>query len=44
MGALGELKEQGKIRRVGLLNFSVELCEAALRRGSVGIIQLPFSI
>jgi aryl-alcohol dehydrogenase-like predicted oxidoreductase len=44
MGALGELREQGKIRYTGLSNYSVEQIEEALKYGPVDIIQPPFSM
>jgi aryl-alcohol dehydrogenase-like predicted oxidoreductase len=44
MGALNTLKEQGKIRHIGLSNFSIAQIEAAGAYGTVEIIQPPFSL
>jgi aryl-alcohol dehydrogenase-like predicted oxidoreductase len=44
MGALGALKEQGKIRYIGVSNFSIQQIEDALKYGAIDIIQPPFSM
>jgi aryl-alcohol dehydrogenase-like predicted oxidoreductase len=44
MGALNTLKEQGKIRHIGLSNFSIPQIEEASAYGTVSIIQPPFSL
>jgi aryl-alcohol dehydrogenase-like predicted oxidoreductase len=44
MGALNTLKEQGKIRHIGLSNFSIAQLEEALVYGEVELIQPPFSL
>ena len=44
MGALLELKEQGKIRALGVSNFSGELIEEALKIGRIDSLQPPYSL
>jgi aryl-alcohol dehydrogenase-like predicted oxidoreductase len=44
MGALNALKGQGKIRYIGLSNFSIPQIEDAARYGDIAIIQPPFSL
>lgn len=44
MGALSRLREQGKIRAIGLSNFSVEEATAARAFGLVHAMQPPFSL
>jgi aryl-alcohol dehydrogenase-like predicted oxidoreductase len=44
MGAMTTLKEQGKIRCIGLSNFSIPQIEEALKYAAVEIIQPPYSM
>jgi myo-inositol catabolism protein IolS len=44
MGALAELKAQGKIRAVGVSNFSAAELEEAARFGAVETLQPPYSL
>jgi aryl-alcohol dehydrogenase-like predicted oxidoreductase len=44
MGAMNTLKEQGKIRYIGLSNFSIPQIEDALKYSAVDIIQPPYSM
>jgi len=44
MGGLNFLKEQGKIRFIGLSNHGIPLLEEAMKYGSVDMIQPPFSM
>jgi aryl-alcohol dehydrogenase-like predicted oxidoreductase len=44
MAALTALKEEGKIRAIGVSNFSIQQMEEALNYGSIDIIQPPFSM
>jgi len=44
MGALGKLKEAGKIRAIGVSNFSRAQLEAAARVGRVDSLQPPYSL
>jgi len=44
MGALNELKHQGKIRAIGVSNFSRTQLEEALRFGPVESLQPPYSL
>jgi aryl-alcohol dehydrogenase-like predicted oxidoreductase len=44
MGAMNILKEQGKIRYIGLSNFSIEQIEEARKYAEISIIQPPFSM
>ncbi len=44
MGALGELKQQGKIRAVGVSNFSRAQLEEAARCGRIDSLQPPYSL
>ena len=44
MGALNDLKEQGKIRAVGVSNFSRTQMEEAARFGPVESLQPPYSL
>ena len=44
MSALNTLREQGKIRAVGLSNFSCEEIAAALEFGPIHALQSPFSL
>jgi aryl-alcohol dehydrogenase-like predicted oxidoreductase len=44
MDALDSLKRQGKIRYIGLSNFSIQQIEDALKYGNVELIQPPFSM
>jgi aryl-alcohol dehydrogenase-like predicted oxidoreductase len=44
MAALNELKEQGKIRAIGVSNFSREQLENAVKYGPVDSLQPPYSL
>ena len=44
MGALAKLKEQGKIRAIGVSNFSKAQLEEALQFGRIDSIQPPYSL
>jgi aryl-alcohol dehydrogenase-like predicted oxidoreductase len=44
MEAMNKLKEQGKIRAIGLSNFSREQLEEAARYGAIDSLQPPYSI
>jgi aryl-alcohol dehydrogenase-like predicted oxidoreductase len=44
MTAMNALKEQGKIRYLGLSNFSIAQTEEALKYSAVDVIQPPFSM
>jgi len=44
MGALNELKDQGKIRAIGVSNFSRAQLQEALRYGAVESLQPPYSL
>ena len=44
MGALNDLKEQGKIRAVGVSNFSRAQLEEACRHGVIVSLQPPYSL
>jgi len=44
MGALGDLKAQGKIRAIGVSNFSGSQLEAAAVRGRIDSLQPPYSL
>jgi len=44
MGALEELKEQGKIRALGVSNFNSAHIEEALRHGRIDSLQPPYSL
>jgi aryl-alcohol dehydrogenase-like predicted oxidoreductase len=44
MSALRQLREQGKVRAIGLSNYSCEEAAAALEFGPVHALQHPFSI
>ncbi|MCL2093940.1 MAG: aldo/keto reductase [Treponema sp.] len=44
MGALNKLKEQGKIRYIGMSNFNVELLTECTKHGVVDVLQPPFSM
>lgn len=44
MGELMKMKAAGKIRAIGLSNFSIEETEDAMRYGQVDAIQLPYSM
>jgi aryl-alcohol dehydrogenase-like predicted oxidoreductase len=44
MAAMNTLKEQGKIRYIGLSNFSVSQTEEALKYSAVDLIQPPYSM
>ncbi len=44
MGALVELKEQGKIRAIGVSNFDRTLIEEASRYGPIESLQPPYSL
>lgn len=43
-GVLQELKEQGKVRSLGLSNHSVEQCRAQRRHGPYSVVQPPYSL
>jgi aryl-alcohol dehydrogenase-like predicted oxidoreductase len=44
MGALNELKEQGKIRSIGVSNFSRPQLQEAARYGQINSLQPPYSL
>lgn len=44
IGAMSELKKEGKIRAIGLSNFSVEEFETAMKIDRVDVYQPPFNI
>jgi aryl-alcohol dehydrogenase-like predicted oxidoreductase len=44
MGALLQLKEQGKIRAIGVSNFNAELMAEALSYGRIESLQPPYSL
>ena len=44
MGALNKLKEQGKIRHIGMSNFNIELLTETAKYGVVDVLQPPFSM
>ena len=44
MSAMMKLKESGKIRHIGLSNFSIEQTEECMKYGDVEVIQPPFSM
>ncbi len=44
MGALNQLKEQGKIRAIGVSNFSRSQLEAAAQYGPIDSLQPPYSL
>jgi aryl-alcohol dehydrogenase-like predicted oxidoreductase len=44
MGAMNTLKKQGKIRYIGLSNFSIQQIEEARKYAEISIIQPPFSM
>ena len=44
MGALNDLKDQGKIRAIGVSNFSRAQMEEALQYGAVESLQPPYSL
>jgi aryl-alcohol dehydrogenase-like predicted oxidoreductase len=44
MGALNQLKEEGKIRAIGVSNFSRRQLEEASRYGRIDSLQPPFSL
>jgi aryl-alcohol dehydrogenase-like predicted oxidoreductase len=44
MTAMNALKEQGKIRHIGLSNFSIAQTEEALKYSAVEVIQPPYSL
>lgn len=44
MGALNQLKQQGKIRAIGVSNFSRTELEAALQYGQIDSLQPPYSL
>jgi len=44
MGALGDLKAQGKIRAIGVSNFSGSQLEAAAAHGRIDSLQPPYSL
>ncbi|PSN16611.1 aldo/keto reductase [filamentous cyanobacterium CCT1] len=44
MGALNALKEQGKIRAIGVSNFSVQQLEEAMTYGRIDSLQPPYSL
>lgn len=44
MGAMMKLKAQGKIRHIGLSNFSVEQMKECMKYGDVEVVQPPFSM
>jgi aryl-alcohol dehydrogenase-like predicted oxidoreductase len=44
MGALNELKEQGKIRAIGVSNFSRPLLQEAVQYGQIDSLQPPYSL
>ncbi len=44
MGALNELKEQGKIRAIGVSNFSRSQLQEAVQYGQIDSLQPPYSL
>jgi aryl-alcohol dehydrogenase-like predicted oxidoreductase len=44
MGALNELKEQGKIRAIGVSNFSRPQLQTAVQYGQIDSLQPPYSL
>ncbi|MDX2098154.1 MAG: aldo/keto reductase [Leptolyngbyaceae cyanobacterium bins.59] len=44
MSALNDLKQQGKIRAIGVSNFSLDQLESAARYGRIDSIQPPYSL
>ncbi|MGB3199490.1 MAG: aldo/keto reductase [Nodosilinea sp.] len=44
MGALNQLKDQGKIRAIGVSNFSVQQIEEAMSYGRIDSLQPPYSL
>ncbi len=44
MGALNELKEEGKIRAIGVSNFNAAQIEEALKYGRIDSLQPPYSL
>ncbi|MGD8882631.1 MAG: aldo/keto reductase [Desulfobacterales bacterium] len=44
MGALNELKEQGKIRAIGVSNFSRPQLQEAIQYGQIDSLQPPYSL
>ena len=44
MGALGDLKAQGKIRAIGVSNFSCSQLETAATHGRIDSLQPPYSL
>lgn len=44
MGALMELKEQGKIRAIGVSNFNAQLMQEAAQFGPIASLQPPYSL
>ena len=44
MGALNDLKQQGKVRAIGVSNFSRQQLEAALEYGRIESLQPPYSL
>ncbi|MBW4460018.1 MAG: aldo/keto reductase [Nodosilinea sp. WJT8-NPBG4] len=44
MGALNQLKEQGKIRAIGVSNFSKAQIEEAMQYGRIDSLQPPYSL
>ncbi|MBE9157721.1 aldo/keto reductase [Nodosilinea sp. LEGE 06152] len=44
MGALNQLKEQGKIRAIGVSNFSRSQLEEAMTHGRIDSLQPPYSL
>ncbi|MFH1570736.1 MAG: aldo/keto reductase, partial [Gemmatimonadota bacterium] len=43
-GALARLREQGKVRCIGVSNHTVEQCRAQRRHGPYGVVQPPYSL
>ena len=44
IGAMNELKDQGKIRAIGVSNFSVTQLQEAMRFGHIDSLQSPYSL
>ncbi|MDD3243669.1 MAG: aldo/keto reductase [Eubacteriales bacterium] len=44
MSAMMELKASGKVRHVGVSNYSVEKMESSLRYGEIEVVQPPYSM